>query len=500
MFSNEAIEKNYPDFFKTYPVNVGNTKLRDTMEKSWKIKEKVRKLFPLDFEGRVLIAEYEQGTSGESIDMGFEKTITAIYSVCAYLNIQAGGNHIRTNMYPSKSGMTKLSRTILAAIAEKPLDATMAAHISLQDLCTELPLLPITGKSDVALIIQNFYSEVARMKDSKLRMELSFNPYDILNASTGRVSSCNKIGGQYEAAPLAAAMSPRMAILRILMPNGILLGRQYVCFGEDGLSATFQPLYGQMSSTHCQDFRTWMTAYFKYRKPPAADVTWRVCFERITMPTEAMSCVRNSTFYVDSTYATFWRTDSPTLPELVVGETFCLVCGNPTCRGTLLCEKCRGSLFQYCKFCRKIMSKSDKVMCDACATTTAECKLCGKAHRIENGLNGVCSNCNPGHSYCIMCGVYDIQRNMLPIIEHSAYIHQDCLKSTAKCWCGATKNKHSTHCLTCTIKFQFLNSVQHSLDKIGSVFRTLKSYGKPEVEPKVTPTRIKFGWSEDKAA
>lgn len=480
IFTKEYILQNYSEYFKYMHMKIEDTKLEDILSKAWANKKDLRKFFPFDKEGRILITTYEDHI--ESALKSFEKTINVL---SRYLYAAIGGEiqlkylprMVVTNMMEDgRSKGRKVSKILSNYSRQSELEKQDVIN---RDLCTELPRLPLHGKGDIKLIVQNFYSELANLKKSKCFLYFSVNPIDILNASVDNVLSCNKLGGMAESAPMSVATSTRMAIARVVSDSGKLLGRCYVGISYDMMGFVMQPCYGMMGSSHKKDLCNWLRMYIDGKVPPThgdKDV-WKIAHNLTSkVPTEIFAESATANFYTDPTDTVLYRGNLHEINcGLCVGTSYCTICGKPD--KNLFCATCAKERLSVCDNCGDRMLKAEGrtlripaigsvTLCDECQKNILECATCGKVFIREKGsTRTLCSSCLDESASCLLCGrkiyiseIASSTGKVVTLVEDSVYAHRDCLINKGKeKHCSSCKRTISAYlqgnlCVACAAK------------------------------------------------
>ena len=493
IFTADYITRNYKEFFKYVSVDVNETKLVDIINKAWSNKSELRKFFPFDSEGRVLIATYSDPVA--SALKSFEKTIKVLTGVLSrkvdlgiaskYLPRMIINNCIETGKYAGRKVSRLLSSGVLSAYERE--------QIIEQDLCTELPRLPLHGKSAIDLIVQNFYSELAQAKKNTSYLYFTINPIDILNASVDKVLSCNKLGGCAESAPMSAATSSRMAMARVVTEDGTLLGRCYIGISPDMMGYIFQPCYGMMGSAHTEDVRKWLRMYIDGKVPPIkSHDTWKESKDvHYSVPTEIFAESSTANFYTDPVDTVMYRGEIDLINcGLYVGTSYCVLCGKET-KG-LFCDDCAASKFCRCTNCGTLIYKGiltpeqsidGFTLCHRCLRLHAECAVCGR-HFVKSTVSSpnVCYKCENPKASCFVCGrqIYPENSNTIELVSGSVYAHSGCLhkKHDSACIvCGKSRalTVHGSICLGCAPKFLRIRILETYIRKLKNFNEAIKS-------------------------
>jgi len=489
-FTNEYIEKNYPSFFKVYPVKVEEIALAEICDKAWKSKEQLRSLLPFNTEGRIDVARY---ASLYDVAMNaFSKTISVLSSLLQFYyaaDIRARDRvrYLIDGKYECGKQTFKMSK-ILLDCAKNRLDFAEEFSLFDKDLCTELPRLPLHGKTDIPLIVQNFYSELASLKKEKTTLQLSINPIDILNASTGHVHSCNELGGIAQSAPLSAAMSTRIIIVRMVSSSGLLLGRCYMSFSENFKSILVQPIYGMMGHTNVEDALAWLRASIDVKVRTCADEKWHYSRDIGPAPTEIFAESATSNFYTDAPYlAMHLGTIQDSIPAMIVGSSYCTLCGKET--PDLVCKKCEEAHFTRCEYCNKFIVKSTEKVCPTCAQNMRICKHsgCGRTFIAKKPTDEYCNKHLIKVTYCFICGQnifidrsigeaspnYHTPSTIESVVPGVVFIHKEC-KTASKCSCGAPKSQYNFKCLACRNGSSFETNIRTYISRLRDYLTRLR--------------------------
>ena len=455
-FTHEEVAAKYPAFFKRYQIPVEQTAIgsvfKDFFENS---KKGLREFFPFDGEGRALVASYEDpreaamAALSDTLNVLCGLAINALIPTAELNTSRAAVKEIIVdNKLPSGQ---KFSRWILSKVSNE--DAT--PHLrGYTDLCVELPRLPLAKRYDLDAVVQTFYSELAEIRRMQMHMYLSVNPYDIANASTGKVHSCNSIGGVYEAAPISAAASQHMAILRLESGTGNLLGRCYISFSPDMKSFVVQPVYGYMKNSFVDDAKVWLAAVIDSRLGTPSE--WQRYTGNLDIPSEYTHQEPTAIFYTDPGSSCMFRTDFSSLPSIRVAGCRCLLCGAKS--SNLVCRMCNNTRVHLCRQCRISFIPKASKMCSTCEKNQKVCPICGELHTRHSEF---CVDCSLIHTVCIVCGdTINVHRGVecdvnkiTPLLGGMLHAHRTCTDGTKKCpQCGRKMhpNTYRSVCLFCT--------------------------------------------------
>jgi hypothetical protein len=482
LFTAEEAAAKYPAFFKQYPIQAESTAIPTVFKDFFEIgKKDLREFFPFDGTGRVRIASYEDSTF--AVENALGRSLSAIKWIAEYFGL-LNGDSIQNILDNKLASGQKFSRALLSAYKNFK---TKMVHIvpdvqrilKRNDLCLELPRLPLDRRYDLETVIQNFYSELAEVKKAKISMVLSVNPYDIANASNGaKFSSCNKIGGMYQSAPICAASSKYMAILMLEDEKQQLLGRCYISFSPDMKSYVFQPVYGYMQEAFKEDANTWLRLVID--KKLGSEGVWKIHTGNISIPMEYLVKDSTATFYVDPTASCMFREDFTEIPSVRVSGCRCLICGEAS--KNLVCIDCTAKHFKRCSLCPQLCSKSEQY-CPSCAAKLKTCTSCGKLF-AGNENNTECRDCRMLYTRCILCGdTLSIDtgksaycQGVTELIQGSVYAHYSCISSkNKKCRkCGMmTKSPFGNDCCFCAEKESAKYRAKECLEKFSITRRAL---------------------------
>lgn len=472
-FSPEEVASNYPAFFKRYPIKPEVTAIGSIFQQNFDVaKKKLRDFFPFQEDGRLKMATYEDGEFIAS--NAFPNTL----SLLRVIGVYCGGFSDEEILSNRKADGAKVSRFVLAKYkADSLIKREIDNRITWQDLCLELPLLPLNKRHDFETVVQNFYSELAKVKDSKVDMLLSVNPYDIANASNGgRFSSCNALGGMHENAPICAAASPAMAIIKLEnSATKELLGRCYVSVSLDFKSFVVQPTYGYMKEDFVRDAEKWMCAYIN-SKLGDEDAQWFRHANLDTIHPQYVSDCKLANFYVDNSASVYHRKDYGALPAIRLGDCHCLVCGE-LCL-SVVCDKCKKTKFGKCRFCSK-PTEGGTDLCDYHKEHLRVCPDCNEEFSSDDPKQVRCNDCLWIHTRCVVCG-WDIsvkrdgsQDDVTELLGGLLYAHTHCVKEDQKygrkCHtCGKRTNGYS-RCFFCT-------TLQEGRDVANRVLHQVKRF------------------------
>jgi len=462
-FTPAEVSANYPAFFERYPILPENTAIGKIFKHNFEVdKRDLRSFFGFDRSGRLLLAKYEDLDS--TVESAFPNCHWMLMWFFDYF-VGCGHGTAKRNIVDNcvKKGGQKLSRAVLDKYNDaknRTFKGNIDGRLLAVDMCLELPRLPLAKRHDFSCVLQNFYSELAQVKKMEVSMYLSVNPYDIANASNNaKFSSCNALGGMHENAPICAAASPAMAMLRLEDQTGQLLGRCWVAFSPDYKSFVVQPTYGYMKDDFVEDAKQWLCLYID-KKIGSTDLTpWKVYSGPTNInPRYVSDCDTNTTnFYVDGASSILFRADYKEIPAVRVGGGHCLICGKDTQQ--LVCSDCKKSHFGKCKFCGKPTLKEDE-MCPTCAKAIKQCDKCGKTFFPDNSEHTVCNACAYTRTVCVVCGetIALDSRQPFPdrvltwIVEGSLVVHTCCVNGDAqkhRCRCGLGKSPYSNYCKVC---------------------------------------------------
>lgn len=479
-FTDEYIKKNYPTFFDRYEIEVNQTAMPKIFSEALARKQDLIDTFSLGSDGRFIVSEY--AAENQHVYSAFRATCDLLTSVCGLAVVREvlGFVPLSAVLDNSLSTGQKFSRAILRFSEEAEVLRVMRNYKP--DLCLELPILPLEGRTDLKLIVQNFYSELAKYrKTNTLRIVLSVNPIDMLTASTGKVSSCNKLGGEYESAPLAAARSKHMGIIRVENSAGELQGRCWIAFSKNLESFLLQKVYGQMSQEHVHAASNWITAIISKRKGWDSD-GWTIFMGGTgDIDTRLFSEQDNcGEFYVDPNYRMVMHKSGTDIPLILVGDSPCLICGSDKTHGKLLCNACARKA-HICIVCQSRWALGEDAkkghVCKKCATSASECENCGKPVRKGDRF---CDEHKYVQTTCFVCGeVMRINMNSKPDSEQYMSIcdvlfaHPRCTKNTAMRTCHKcgkqSRDSHWWHCPTCTEKRNMVENVQYTLRSMNAL-------------------------------
>lgn len=467
LFTPAEVSANYPAFFQQYPVPPEKTAIGVVFRHNFNVaKKSLRAFFPFDGMGRIKIAAYED--SAFILAAAFPNSLSLMRQV-AYHAADLSDEQIFANATASGA---KVSRFVLGLYKTNPDYKARIDHvITYHDLCLELPLLPLAKRHDFETFVQNFYSEVAKTRSITVDMIFSVNPYDIANASNGgRFSSCNNIKGDYNSAPICAAASPTMAIIKLENSDTKeLLGRCYVSVSPDFKSFVVQPTYGYMKDDFVKDAEKWLCAYINNKLGDAAP--WRKAVGLDTIHSEYVSDCKSANFYVDNSASIYFRKDYKELPAIRLGDCHCLVCGTVGLK--IVCDKCMAENFGKCVFCRQSCLKSDR-MCKTCAGLATNCPTCGNVFVREKGAKvDECPSCQRKESFCIACGKQIVWynngkslagQNLTEILGGVFKAHTSCVtEQHAVCDCGSIRHKWESRCAFCEMKRQGHNYADRAI-------------------------------------
>lgn len=483
-FTDEYIKKNYPSFFKKYEIEVNQTAMPKIFSEALERKKGIIEMFSLGDDGRFVVSEYPGGN--EHAYEAFRSTCDLLTTVCGLSVVRdvLGFVPLSNVLDNALSTGQKFSRAILRFADDPAIRKVLDTYK--KDLCLELPLLPLEGRSDLKLIVQNFYSELAKYKKTNLlRIVLSVNPCDMLTASTGKVSSCNKLGGEYEAAPLAAARSRCMGIIRVENSAGELQGRCWIAFSKNLESFLLQKIYGQMSHEHVHAVSNWLAAIISKKKNWKSD-GWTTFSGDIgeidsRLFTDQANC---GEFYVDPNSKIVMHKDSTDIPIIVVGDAPCLKCGSSKLHEKLVCSACmRGA--HTCSVCNSLVSfaarEKNTFVCAGCADSCGKCETCGKLVRAGKRF---CLEHATLYTPCFICGgAMGIDRNYK---EESAYVsvgdvlfaHTRCVNNKLRTCdkCGSvSRDSNWWHCPECAERNAVVELAQYTLRSIHSLRRKART-------------------------
>ena len=477
-FTNEYIKKNYASFFKKYAIEVEQTAMPKLFQEALEKKKDLVEMFSLGEDGRFVVSEYSAGN--EYVFNTFRSTCDLLNQVNNHPKVREALGFISFSEVVDNVLSTgqKFSRAILRFADDE--DVRRILHTFSGDLCLELPLLPLEGRVDLRLIVQNFYSELAKFrKINKLRIVLSVNPIDMLTASTGKVSSCNKLGGEYESSPWAAARSERMGIIRVENSAGEVQGRCWVTFSKKMDAFMLQKIYGQMSEEHAHAASNWITTIIS-KKFGFDKSGWKL-FKRDTGDIDVglfYDQENAGEFYVDPNSVFVMHSDSKDVPLIAVGDTPCLMCGEKSKFNQLLCPKCRSKMVR-CIICNReavaLTTTASKYVCENCVKDCSACEVCGDP--IPKGRR-FCSRHRNITTVCFMCGgAMRIDRNEKqdPYIIHiseTLFAHKSCMnKKIQTCpECGyRSVGNNFWYCPECAEKKQNVDSAVYALRGIKNI-------------------------------
>lgn len=469
LFTAEEVAEKYPAFFARYPISAELTAIPNVFKTFFESSKKnLREFFPFDGEGRVLVAEYTDTENMASVYLN--NTLYAIDRVCQLTDMR-GMNEtaIMSNKMPDGA---KFSKYVLGVLKKQ--STRMHEHIvtalSRTDLCLELPRLPLSKRTDFEVVLQNFYSELARLKDLTMHMYLSVNPYDIANASNSRFKSCNSIGGAYEPAPICAASSAHMAILRLETSDKDMVGRCYISFSPDMKSFVVQPVYGYMKEELVNDAKDWLRIMID--RQFGTPGKWKLFTGNVSIPMEYLVNDKSATFYVDPSSSCMFREDFTEIPSVRVAGCRCLVCGEVSQK--LICYTCTAKHWRKCAACGRLCSK-EAAHCAECALLIRTCVRCGYIFysREPAALVEYCDKCAVTEATCLLCGGsirFDArytpeQQNLYTVIGGILYAHTSCVdKGMSHCCtkCGTLK-QHFGGCTICDFKSKAMRVAKQAI-------------------------------------
>lgn len=510
IFTEEVLAKEYKNFFDIYSITPNQTKLAELCDASVnKIKKDIISFFGCEDYKLHLFTE----TFSNSFFPSSLKTIKEF--------IQSNKNQLINKLAQSKipdNNKEKLTvlleemKEILKSCDKYCLENTTPSGkkfsrwiISLSRLCNtnfvtedttaydypiifynkawkELPVMP-QQNTNFEVFIQNFYSELAKIKNATYNMYLSFHPMDILNVSTGRIRSCNSPDGMYAVAPTTVLNSELTGVL--VMINNITkerIGRCYISFSSDLKGFLCQPTYGNLSSAQVVQAAKLIMSYINYALKD--DKKWFSVQNTEDINRSALELSKGfiSTFSIDISSHVFVRSDAQITPHIELGNSVCLVCGSPG--EELVCRKCINKLqLNKCPTCNRYKHQS-KSMCEVCSKNAKPCKVCGKLTANKNSICQICIH-TMSRQTCLICGggltLYldkeqikfeDIKEHIVNYKKHNQpkyeprrpielmpdtlYAHYRCLIKPAKCAnCGINFIERSpydgnTLCVDCS--------------------------------------------------
>lgn len=479
-FTDEYIKKNYHSFFDKYEIEVNQTAMPKIFSEALERKKDLIDAFSLGEYGRFIVSEYDAGN--EHVYSAFRATCDLLMSVCGLAVVREvlGFVPLSAMLDNVLSTGQKFSRAILRFSEEAEVQRVMRNYKP--DLCLELPILPLEGRTDLKLIVQNFYSELAKYrKTNTLRIVLSVNPIDMLTASTGKVSSCNKLGGEYESAPLSAARSKHMGIIRVENSCGELQGRCWIAFSKNLDSFLLQKTYGQISQEHVHAVSNWITTIISKRNGWDCDGWTIFTGDTNDINTELFSEQDNcGEFYVDPNSKMVMHKSGTDIPLILVGDSPCLICGAAETRGKLLCAGCAKKAHR-CVVCatRYSLEGADKkeYVCSKCIESASKCENCGKPIRKgrrfcdkHKYIDTACFVC--GTSMCIDMNSMADGTNYTSICD-VLFAHPTCVKNNAMRTCPKCGKQSSDsnwwHCPTCYAKRNMVENVRYTLRGINAL-------------------------------
>ena len=483
-FNAEEVEKNYPAFFKMFPFKADEVAIGSVFKKNFEEdKLKLRQSLPFGEDGRVDIAVYEDIEEAAKISLNRTMYVLSSLAISASMfnSRSACNTAILNNKMPDGSKFSKLFlKTCLASSMHERTTAYNTVHC--YDLCLELPRLPLDKKYDLACIVQNFYSELAKLSGQKLRMHLSVNPYDIANASNDcNFSSCNKLGGEFQTAPICAAASENIAMLRLVNQDNVLQGRCYIAFSPDMRSYVVQPTYGFMKEEFVSDAKTWINLVINKKFPAKTDAEsiWKQYFGPTNISPDVFSNDGTSTFYVDQSSSVMFRADYSALPAVRVGGCHCLKCGKPS--KTLICRSCDKNLHRCTLCCHRYVEKHGDI-CTVCAEEYTACSMCKLLTYRDELHNGMCTSCRTVYATCPICASEcrhssDGRPSAVEIVTGAVYAHTACVdrikRGTVQCTTCGTRG-HYSMCDLCRLRESVHSNVLNTLDRFNSLRSRLR--------------------------
>ena len=497
-FTPEEVASNYPAFFKKYSIPAQDTALGSILEHNFNHdKKNLREFFPVDGTGRVKIASYEN--SEQIMKVAFVNTIRML-SQAQHHDIIFTTEELLHNRY-RKTG-AKLSRVLVNSYKTNPeFKQRIERWLNNTDLCLELPLLPLAKRTDFEVILQNFYSEIAKTKDVHANLYFTVSPYDIVNASNGgRFSSCNSINGEHKNAPICASASPTMALIKLESSAGEMLGRCYIAMSPDFKSFVVQPTYGYMKEEFIKDAEMWICSVINSK---LGDAKWEVVSNLDTIHPRYVSDCTVANFYVDASARIYLREDHKELPAIRLGDCHCLICGELGI--DIVCGNCKNVHFKKCKLCGKLCDKANQ-LCPDCKSVAVQCIECGRLYRPDKrDLVQKCNECARRESVCLVCGktiawleTYSLESQDLKDVLGGVFkIHTFCdkkqlcctLKAHSKCKCGRHKDYYNHCCAWCAVTQSGIIFADNAMHEMAN-FKNRIQWNKRGVEIQISPNVI----------
>lgn len=317
----------------------------------------------------------------------------------------------------------------------------------------------------VSTVVQNFYSELAAVKNTVVGF--STDMFDFMNAgSSSAFTSCFSVDHFNSAGPLTIAMNKYTGVFYV-KNNSAIIGRAWVLFESNFKQFAVMKPYGFLDRTVLCKLENWLCAVLNNTE----DWTYgnvnddNVCF--INVP---------NGWYIDPIRRIYSCKDTYE-KNIVIHDAVnspCIFCGKVHPGSTLWCDDCREKYLTKCTRCGHEMYVEEKKtfnFCNDCLSKVVKCPKCG----TETEKGQPCPKCSWDHT-CAVCG----KKSEFPLQWVSGVpVCSDCQKSLNKGVCDICGEHAATYpydnmalCFTC---FGVIEAVKHRGNFADAVYRANKN-------------------------